>query len=66
MKFAYDLKIHALLKRIDFVPMDHHKPSLYEFLRFELFDVIPEYCWTPMCPYMPKYYNIVLKNIKKL
>jgi hypothetical protein len=46
--------------------MDHHKPSLYEFLRFELFNVIPQYVWSPLCPSMPKYYNVVLKNIRKL
>ncbi len=66
MKLAYDLKIHSLLKRINFVPMDHHKPSLYEFLRYELYDVTPQYVWSPLCPIMPKYYNVVLKNIKSL
>lgn len=63
---AYDLQIHSLLKRIDFVPRDIHKPSLYEYLRFELFDVVPQYVWTPLCPHMPRHYNIILKQIKNL
>ena len=63
---AYDLRIHSLLKRIDFVPMDIHKPSLYEFLRFEMFDVRPNYLWCKDVPHMPRYYQFVLKQIRKL
>lgn len=63
---AYDLHIHSLLKRINFVPMDIHKPSLYEFLRYEMFDVRPIYFWSGEVPHMPRYYQAVLKQIRNL
>jgi hypothetical protein len=63
---AYDLRIHSLLKRIDFIPMDIHKESLYEYLRFEMFDVRPIYFWNGEVPHMPRYYQAVLKQIRKL
>lgn len=63
---AYDLRIHSLLKQINFIPTEIHKPSLYEFLRFELFDVQPLYKWSGDVPHMPRYYKFVLKNIRDL
>jgi len=63
---AYDLHIHSLLKKIDFIPLEIHKQSLYEFLRFEMFNITPQYCWNGNVPHMPKYYNCVLKQIRKL
>ena len=61
-----DLHITSLLKRIDFQPMTHHMMALFHFLRYELYDVQPQYLWTPDCPHMPKYFSFVLKNIRKL
>ena len=63
---AYDIHIHSLLKRINFIPIESHKPSLYEFLRFELFNVHPLYYWYGDVPHMPRYYKFVLKNIREL
>jgi hypothetical protein len=59
-----DSAIAAALKRIDFQPLPQHKPSLYAFLRFEMYDVQPQYLWTPDVPQMPAYFNSVIKNIR--
>jgi hypothetical protein len=59
-----DLAIVSALKRIDFQPMTQHRKALFEFLRYELYDVQPQYLWTPDCPHMPKYFSFVLKNIR--
>ena len=61
-----DLHINSLLKRINFQPLDSHKHSLFEFLRFELYDVPPKYYWCGDTPHMPRYYSFVLKQIRKL
>lgn len=59
-----DLAIAAALKRIHFQPLPQHKPALYEFLRFEMYDVLPRYYWPPDVPEMPSYFGDVLKKIK--
>jgi hypothetical protein len=61
-----DLHINSLLKRIDFQPIATHKHSLYEFLRFELYDVPPKYYWSGDTYRMPRYYSFVLKQIRQL
>ena len=60
---AYDIHIQSLLKRINHVPLERHKQSLMEFLRFEIFNVMPFYYWNASVPYMPQYYQNVLKQI---
>ena len=61
-----DIQIYECLKRINFQPIEIHKPSLYEFLRFELYDVQPNYRWYGDVPHMPRYYTFVIKEIRKL
>jgi hypothetical protein len=61
-----DLAIASALKRIDFQPMAQHREALFQFLKYELYDVQPQYLWTPFCPRMPKYFSFVLKEIRKL
>lgn len=59
-----DSAITAALKRINFQPLPHHKPALYEFLRFEMYNVPPLYYWPRDVPQMPSYFNEVIKKIK--
>ena len=59
-----DLAITTALKRIHFQPLPQHKPSLYAFLRFEMYDVQPHYYWPPDVPQMPSYFNSVIKDIR--
>jgi hypothetical protein len=63
---AYDLHIQSLLKRINHVPLERHKPSLMEFLRFEIFDIQPLYYWNASVPRMPQHYQNVLKQIRNV
>ena len=61
----FDLAIVSALNRIGFQPMNPHRPALIEFLRYELYDITPQYLWTPDLPRMPKYFQVVLKQIRK-
>ena len=60
-----DLAIVSALKRIDFQPMAQHREALFQFLRYELYDVTPQYLWGGDLPRMPKYFQFVLKEIRK-
>jgi hypothetical protein len=62
----YDSQIQVLLKKINFKPLDLHKSNLFEFLRFELYDIMPLYYWHPNNPVMPHYFGTILKQINKL
>ena len=61
-----DLALIAALNRIGFQPMNHHRPALLEFLRYELYDVTPQYVWGPDLPRMPLYFKTVLRQIRQL
>ena len=62
----HDLALIAALNRIGFQPMNHHRPALLEFLRYELYDITPQYLWTPDLPRMPLYFKTVLRQIRQL
>ena len=62
----HDLALIAALNRIGFQPMQHHRPALLEFLRYELFDVQPQYVWGPEITKIPLYFKTVLRQIRQL
>ena len=62
----YDAQIQTLLKKINFTPLETHRTNLFEFIRFELYDVNPLYYWPPDIPVMPQYFGNVIKQIRQL
>jgi hypothetical protein len=60
--------IDQYLNKIDFLPMDDHAYNLYEYLKFELYGIVPSYlvdCDDAVF-IAPKYFKWVLKGIKDL
>ena len=62
----FDLAIVSALNRIGFQPMNSHRPALIEFLRYEMFDITPQYLWTPEITKIPLYFKTVLRQIRQL
>jgi hypothetical protein len=62
----YDAQIQTLLKKISFTPLEIHQPNLFEFIRFELYNVTPLYYWSPDIPVMPQYFGNVVKQIRQI